>query len=80
MKNQPFDLFGEIPITEEDLRNWVAAVSPRWLEPERSYHQYLRTYSIAEKVRRAKLEGTFEATISRPPRVFHARLALAAIL
>lgn len=76
----PFDLFGEIPVTEDDLRAWVAAVAPRWLEPERSYRNYVRSWNVADKVRAAKLRGEFDTITSRPAPSYHARLALAAIV
>lgn len=76
----PYDLFGEIPVTEDDMRAWVAAVSPRWLYPERSYRSYVRGWNVADKVRAAKLAGTFDAITSQPATAWHARLALAAIV
>jgi hypothetical protein len=27
----PYDLFGEIPVTEDEIFEWVSAVAPRWL-------------------------------------------------
>lgn len=76
----PYDLFGEIPVTDDDLRAWVAAVAPRWLYPERSYRAYVRSWDVAGKVRAAKLAGTFYDITSRPAPAWHARLALAAIV
>lgn len=70
------DLFGDVVITDYDLYLWVAAVSPRWLTPERSYRNYLRTYDVAGKVRFAKLRGTFDDTVNDVYRPWHERLAL----
>lgn len=70
------DLFGEVVVTEHDLFLWVSAVSPRWLTPERSYRNYLRMYNVAEKVRYAKLAGTFDARVENVYRPWHERLAV----
>lgn len=80
MHTMPYDLFGEIPVTEDDLIAWVSAVSPRWLHPERSYHGYVRAWNVADKVRAAKLAGTFEQITKKPAHAWHARLALAAVV
>jgi hypothetical protein len=74
----PYDLFGEIPVTEDDLFCWVAAVSPRWLRPERSYRLYLASWNVAAKVKAAKAAGDFDHIIANPARVtpWHARLPL----
>lgn len=79
-KDSPTDLFGQVPISETDLENWVCAVAPRWLTPERSFKNYISAYNVADKVRSAKLSGTFDAVISAPKMPFHARLSLAALL
>lgn len=76
----PYDLFGEIPVTEDDIYAWVAAVAPRWLAPERSFRLYVKSWNVADKVRAAKLAGTFDRVIDRPTPAYHARLALAAIV
>lgn len=75
-----FDLFGEIPVTEHEIYQWVAAVAPRWLTPERAFHRYVRSYDVPAKIRAAKLAGTFHATIENPRSAWHARLSLAAIV
>lgn len=76
----PYDLFGEVPVTEDEIFAWVAAVAPRWLSPERAYHRYVRDWNVAAKVRAAKLAGTFHSTIEKPRRPWHARLALDAVV
>lgn len=61
------DLFGEVPITHDDLRAWVAAV-PR-IDPDSwRFDWYLKNWNVVDKVRAAKLAGTFEAAISPPMR------------
>ena len=75
-----YDLFGEIPVTEDDVYLWVRAVSPRWLSPEKSYRNYVRTYDVAGKIRQAKLVGTFDTIVAHPVPQYHARLALHSII
>ena len=79
-RNPALDLFGEVVVTEDDLFNWVQAVAPLYLTPERSYRNYVRSYDVASKVRYAKLAGTFCAIIDKPRRPWHARIALSQIL
>lgn len=59
MHPDPHDLFGEIPVLESELRLWVSIISPRWLSPEHSYRHYVRAYNVADKIRAAKINGTF---------------------
>jgi hypothetical protein len=76
----PYDLFGEIPVTEDEIVQWVSAVAPRWLMPERSFQGYVRGYDVIGKIRAAKAAGTFHARIEKPSDAWHARLALCAII
>lgn len=61
----PFDLFGEIPVTWSELEAWcvavagIAASSPR-------FSWYVENWNVAEKVRAAKLAGTFDELTRRP--------------
>ena len=57
------DLFGEVPITVDDLHAWVAAVAPGFSLSASRCRYYIERWNVAEKVRRAKLDGTFDATI-----------------
>lgn len=75
----PYDLFGEVIVTMDDLYDWVAAVSPVHLS-ERGFDLYVQRYDVAGKVRRAKLDGRFDSIIAQRPPPYHARLALYAIL
>lgn len=76
----PYDLFGEVPVTEDEIFDWVAAVAPRWLTPQRAFEGYVRSYNVAAKIRAAKLDGTFHQIIENRSHPWHARLALAAVL
>jgi len=58
-----FDLFGEVVVTHDDLYAWVEAVAPAYTSSTRSFEYYVRGWSVVEKVRSAKLNGTYEATI-----------------
>lgn len=73
------DLFGEVPVTEDDLEAWVAALSPVHLT-ERLFDNYVRRYNVADKIRAAKLRGEFEALTATPRAPYHARLALSQIV
>lgn len=79
--NPALDLFGEVPILESEIVDWVEAVAPRWLSPERSFRGYVKSYNIVEKIRAAKLNGTYQRTIDNPRGypVWHARLALSVV-
>lgn len=79
LRQPPLDLFGEVPVTEEDLYDWVAAVSPVHLS-ERGFDHYVRRYDIAGKIRTAKLRGAFESITARRHQPYHARLALRQII
>ena len=75
-----YDLFGEVPVTEDEILAWVAAVAPRWLSSERAYRLYVQSWNVADKIRAAKLAGTFHAMTEKPRRAFHARLSLDAVI
>lgn len=53
------DLFGEVVITQQDIRAWLMCVAG--LDPE-GYRaaNYIRGYNVPDKIRRAKLAGVFE--------------------
>lgn len=57
------DLFGEIIVTADDIYDWVAAVAPAFMSSDRAFLHYVAAWNVADKVRRAKAEGTFDATI-----------------
>lgn len=76
----PYDLFGEIPVTEDEIFEYVRAVAPRWLSPRRSFDGYVRSYNVAGKVRMMKASGLWHTILDAAPQPWHARLALAAIV
>lgn len=59
------DLFGDVCVTRDDLHEWVAAVAPAFTSSDRSLAYYIDRWNVADKVRRAKLAGTFDATIQK---------------
>lgn len=75
LRQPPQDLFGEVVVTEDDLIAWVRSVSPVHLT-ERLFRRYVKNYSVADKVRAAKLQGRFEFITAHTPPPYHARLAL----
>lgn len=80
LPNPALDLFGEVPVTESDVIFWVECVAPRWLTPERSFRGYVSGYQVADKVRAAKLAGTFYSMESAREIAWNPRLALSAFL
>jgi len=69
------DLFGQVVVTYEDLDAWVSALAPGFALNEHRRAHYIAQWNVADKVARAKLAGTFEATIenARARRAFIAR-------
>ena len=59
MRPQERDLFGEVIVTQSDIRLWLLTV-PR-MDPDgpRAAH-YIRGYDVAGKIAQAKLRGHFE--------------------
>lgn len=72
----PYDLFGEIPVTLDELLAWMLSVpgipptSPR-------FGHYVRGYDVIGKIRQAKASGTFEAILSESTDTAPARLQAA---
>jgi hypothetical protein len=79
LRQPPVDLFGEVPVTEDDCEAWVAAVSPVHFT-DRLYASYVRRYNVADKIRAAKIRGDFDAIVSNPRPLYHARLALSQLV
>lgn len=62
------DLFGQVVVTYDDLALWVSALAPGFAGTDTRRAYYIRCWDVAEKVRRAKLDGTFDATIENARR------------
>lgn len=69
------DLFGEVAVTHDELALWVSALAPGFAGNEHRMAYYINRWNVADKVRRAKLAGTFDSTIenARARRAFLAR-------
>jgi len=57
------DLFGEVAVTQDELEAWVCALAPGFAGNEHRMAYYIYHWNVADKVRRAKLAGTFDSTI-----------------
>lgn len=55
-KHTALDLFGEIPVTWDEVWDWIETVARIPRESWRA-QWYLRYWDVADKVRRAKLAG-----------------------
>jgi hypothetical protein len=75
----PLDLFGGVVVTHDDVRAWVAAVSPVHLA-HRTFDQYVTRYAVADKVAAAKIRRQFDAITAAPRPQYHARLDLQRII
>ncbi len=66
MEPYPTDLFGEVPVTLQDVRAWLLAV-PR-IDPDGPRAaRYVRDYDVPGKIRAFKLRGEFDqVTAPRP--------------
>jgi hypothetical protein len=69
------DLFGQVAVSYDDLDLWVSALAPGFATNEHRRAHYIAQWNVADKVRRAKLAGTFDSTIenARARRAFLAR-------
>ena len=57
------DLFGEVPVTRPDVYAWLLAVVN--MDPESGRAEdYVRCYSVLDKIVAAKLNGTFDGIIA----------------
>jgi hypothetical protein len=78
LRQPAIDLFGGVVITDDDVFLWVATVAPRWIYTERSYNNYVRGWCVMDKIRETKINGGFDAIVSKASlaRPWHDRLAL----
>lgn len=66
MRPQVVDLFGEVPVTAEDVAAWLEAVPRISPDSPRAEH-YIRAYDVPGKIQAAKRSGLFDALVNRPP-------------
>lgn len=65
MREQTLDLFGEVRVTTHDIDAWLLAV-PRIQPGTARAARYVDEWSVVDKIKRAKLDGRFDA-ITTPP-------------
>lgn len=67
MRPHVTDFFGEVPVSFADVRAWLLAV-PR-LDPQSPRAPaYVRDWGVVEKIKRAKLDGSFDKIVRRNER------------
>jgi hypothetical protein len=60
MIENPYDLFGEVPVYTHDIALWLVCV-PKMDPGSPRAHWYTRGWDVAFKIRRAKINGEFGA-------------------
>lgn len=65
-ERSPYDLFGEIPVTLDELLAWMLAV-PGIAPTSPRFAYYVRGYDVIDKIRAATLSGTFDEIVAEPP-------------
>ena len=63
MRQPVLDLFGEVVVTQQDVREWVMAV-PRLDPDSERAAAYVRDYDVPGKIRAAKIRGDFEQLVN----------------
>lgn len=58
MTENPYDLFGQVPVYTHDIALWLVCI-PKMDPGSPRAHWYTRGWDVANKIRRAKIEGTF---------------------
>ncbi|RQR78674.1 IS21 family transposase [Burkholderia sp. Bp9015] len=48
-----------------EMLAWVGVHAPHYLSSQRSFRYYVRGWSVVDKIRRAKRDGTFAAVLAR---------------
>lgn len=51
------DLFGEIPVTRDDIERWLEINAPRLRGLYKE--KYIESWNVVEKIKQAKKDGTF---------------------
>ncbi|WP_257828542.1 IS21 family transposase [Burkholderia glumae] len=52
-------------VPPDEMLAWVAVHAPHYLSSQRSLTYYIRGWSVVDKIRRAKREGTFAAVLAK---------------
>lgn len=77
LRPQPLDLFGEVPVTIDDLEAWLDHIPRMRDASDRRRTHYATQWHIADKVRAAKLAGLWPPETTKPPE--HRRLPLESV-
>lgn len=64
MRPRTADLFGQVPVTRPDLYAWLFVVADMDPKSPRAA-EYVRTFSIIEKIAQAKTDGSFDEVYER---------------
>lgn len=64
MHQHPLDLFGEVPVSLEDVAHWLQCV-PQMDPTSKRAAWYARAYNVPDKIRAAKLAGIWDSI--KPP-------------
>jgi len=59
------DLFGEIPVLESELTDWVERVAPHIFYSRWRTEYYIRDWNVAEKIKAVKLKEFGEIPIKK---------------
>lgn len=59
-KNPALDLFGDVPVTVDDVVLWCESV-PHIPPDSPRFARYVHSWHVVEKIKAAKLAGTFDA-------------------
>jgi hypothetical protein len=54
MKPSPYDLFGEVALTWDEVFEWVEINAPRWHNSHR-INWYIKNWNVIEKAQRDKV-------------------------
>lgn len=53
------DLFKQVPVLDSEITAWVCHFAPHIAHAEWRIKAYAKGYNVAEKIRSAKLDGSF---------------------
>jgi hypothetical protein len=67
MRENPYDLFGEVIVTHHDIALWLIAVPAIDPQSPRAA-RYVASWDVVGKITRAKSEGLFWSIVERPAR------------
>jgi hypothetical protein len=65
-KKAPYDLFGEIPVTWDEVYLWCEVVTRgKFSRANRNLMLYVEGYNVIGKIKTAKIQGDFDLLIGR---------------